>query len=467
MFIDTHAHLVASDFNDDRDEVIKRAQQAGVECVVVPATDLRSSREAVELAEKCESIYACVGVHPHEASSGTSEVLHEIEDLSNHKKVVAIGEIGLDFHYDFSPRERQVEVFKSQLEIAIRRNLPVVIHTRESIQEAIRAVRDAVSENSYWRMDQTPPYSRFPAPKGVFHCFSGDGATAWELLKMGFLVSFPGIVTFKNSTSAKAVQKVGIDHLMLETDSPYLAPVPLRGKRNEPANIPLIAEKIADLCDSSVEDVARATRYNGKKLFGIGQPDPPVIVYKMKNSLYLNITIRCDADCVFCDRKGEAVVKGHNLRITREPSSQEVIEAIGDPKRYDEIVFCGYGEPTIRLDVIKEVSRWVKEQGGRVRLDTDGHGSVIHHRNIVAELVGLVDSVSISLNSVDPKQYGDLMRIDGERYHKAMIEFARESVRLLPEVVMTIVGMDTVDERKAKDFVKKEIGAKLRVRPYF
>jgi TatD DNase family protein len=284
---------------------------------------------------------------------------------------------------------------------------------------------------------------------------------------MGFLVSFPGIVTFKNSTSAEAVRRVGIDHLMLETDSPYLTPVPLRGKRNEPANIPLIAEKIADLCDSDVEDVARATRYNAKKLFGIGQPDPPVIAYKMKNSLYLNITIRCDADCVFCDRKGEAVVKGHNLRITREPSTQEVIEAIGDPKQYDEIVFCGYGEPTIRLDVIKEVSRWVKEQGGRVRLDTDGHGSVIHHRNIVPELVGLVDSVSISLNSVDPKQYGDLMRIDGERFYKAMVEFARESVRLLPDVVMTIVGMDGVDERKAKEFVEKEIGAKYRVRPYF
>jgi TatD DNase family protein len=467
MFIDSHAHLVAPEFKDDRDEVIKRAEQAGVECVVVPGTDLQSSREAVKLAEKHESIYACVGVHPHEASSGSSEVLQEIEDLSHHKKVVAIGEIGLDFHYDFSPREKQIEVFRKQLEIAARRSLPVVIHTRESIHESMRAVRDAVNENSHWRMDQMLPNSRFPAPKGVFHCFSGDGATAWELLNMGFLVSFPGIVTFKNSTSAEAVRKVGIDHLMIETDSPYLAPIPLRGKRNEPANIPLIAEKIAQLCDSSVEDVARATRHNAKKLFGIGQPDPPVIVYKMKNSLYLNITIRCDADCVFCDRKGEAVVKGHNLRITREPSTQEVIEAIGDPKQYDEIVFCGYGEPTIRLDVIREVSRWVKEQGGRVRLDTDGHGSVIHHRNIVPELVGLVDSVSISLNSVDPKQYGELMRIDGERSHKAMVEFARECVRLLPEVVMTIVGMDSVDEQKAREFVEREIGAKYRVRPYF
>lgn len=467
MFIDTHAHLVAPEFKDDREEVIQRALQAGVECIVVPGTDVPSSRDAVTLAEKYDFIYACVGVHPHEASSASDEVLGEIERLSRHKKVVAIGEIGLDFHYNFSPREKQIEVFKSQLEIAIRRNLPVVIHTRESIPEAKSVIRETLKGNSNWRMDKVPPYSRFPALKGVFHCFPGDGATARELLSMGFIVSFPGIVTFKNSTSAEAVQTVGIDHLLLETDSPYLAPVPLRGRRNEPANIRLIAEKIADLCDSTVEDTARSTRHNAKKLFGIGEPDPPVIAYKMKNSLYLNITIRCNADCVFCDRKGEAVVKGHNLRITREPTSQEVIEAIRDPKQHDEVVFCGYGEPTIRMDVIKEVSRWVKEHGGRVRLNTDGHGSVINHRNIVPELVGLVDSVSISLNSVDPKQYGELMQIDGERFHKAMVDFARECVRLLPEVVMTIVGMDSIDEQKAKEFVEKEIGAKYRVRPYF
>ena len=467
MFIDTHAHLVAPDFNDDREEVIERARQAGVECIIVPGTNLQTSREAVALAERYDFIYACVGVHPHEASSADGQSLREIERLSQHKKVVAIGEIGLDFHYDFSPREKQLEVFTRQLEIAIQRNLPVVIHTRQSIPEAIKAIQATLRGNSYWRMDQTPPYSRFPAPKGVFHCFSGDGPTAWELLNMGFYVSFPGIVTFKDSTAIEALQKVGIDHLMLETDSPYLTPVPLRGKRNEPANIRLIAHKIAEICDSTIEDVARSSRYNSKKLFGIGQPDPPVIAYKMYNSLYLNITIRCNADCVFCDRKGEAVIKGHNLRITREPTAQEVMEAIGDPKRYDEVVFCGYGEPTIRLDVIKEVSRWVNEHGGKVRLNTDGHGNVINRRNIVPELVGLIDSVSISLNSTDPKQYGELMRIDGERFHKAMVEFARECVRLLPEAVMTIVGMDSVDEQKAKEFVEREIGAKYRIRPYF
>ncbi len=467
MFIDTHAHLLASEFDDDRDEVIARAQRSGVEAIVVPGTDLSSSKQAIALAEKYDFIYACVGVHPHQASKGESDVFDQIERLSQHRKVVAIGEIGLDFYYDFSPREKQLQVFTRQLEIAVRRNLPVVIHTRESLVEAVKAIQETLSGNTYWRMDQTPPYSRFPAPKGVFHCYSGDGKTAWDLLNMGFYVSFPGMVTFKNSVVAEAVRSVGIDHLMLETDSPYMAPVPLRGKRNEPANIHYVAEKIAELCECTEEDVARSARYNAKRLFGIGPPDPPVIAYKMYNSLYLNITIRCNADCVFCDRKGEAVIKGHNLRITREPTSQEVIEAIGDPTKYDEIVFCGYGEPTIRLDVIKEVSKWVKGHGGKVRLNTDGHANIINRRNIVPELVGLVDSVSISLNSVDPIQYGELMRIDGPRFHRSMVEFARECVRLLPEVVMTIVGMNSIDEQKAKEFVERNIGAKYKVRPYF
>jgi TatD DNase family protein len=274
-------------------------------------------------------------------------------------------------------------------------------------------------------------------------------------------------VTFKNSPSIETLKKIGFDHILLETDSPYMSPVPFRGKRNEPANVVLIARKIAEVFGVSEEDVARAARFSTKKLFNIGPVDPPQIVYKLRNSLYLNITIRCNADCVFCDRKGEAIVKGHNLKIETEPSAEEIVKAIGDPKAYEEIVFCGYGEPTIRLDVIKEVARRVKGKGGRVRLNTDGHGNIINHRNIVPELAGIIDSVSISLNSIDPQQYGRMMGIDGERYHKAMIEFARECKKLLPEVVMTIVGIEDVDAAAAREFVEKSIGVDFRVRPYF
>ena len=270
MFIDTHAHLAAPDFKEDRDEVIERARQAGVGCIIVPGTDLQTSREAVELAEKSDFIYACVGVHPHEALKGSDETLEEIERLSQNEKVVAIGEIGLDFHYDFSPRETQLEVFKKQLEIAVRRNLPMVIHTRESLPETIQVVRETVSKNPRWLSDQMTSDSKVCGFRGVFHCFTGDKVVARELLNLGFYVSFPGIVTFKNSTVTETVRKIGIADLMLETDSPYLAPVPLRGRRNEPANIRLIAEKIAEICGSTVEDVARSTCENAKKLFHIG-----------------------------------------------------------------------------------------------------------------------------------------------------------------------------------------------------
>lgn len=468
MFIDSHAHVTSPQFDHDRDEVIRRALDAGVEYIVNPGSDLEDSRKAVELSDTYTNVYACVGFHPHDAKKADEKSLQEIEELSKHPKVVAIGEIGLDFHYDFSPRNVQEQVFRAQIEIAQRRDLPIVIHTRESNNETVKIVEEAVASRPDWRRKFISPFSRFPAPKGVFHCFSGDPQMAWRAINMGFNISLPGIVTFKNAGLASVVaSEVSAEHFLLETDSPYLAPVPHRGKRNEPAHIPLIAAKIAELQRLSVEDVARATNYGVYKLFGIGQPEQPQFVYKLRNSLYINLTIRCNADCVFCDRKGDAVIKGHNLRIEREPSSQEVIDAIGDPMRYDEIVFCGYGEPTIRLDAMKEVSKWVKERGGKTRLNTDGHGSVINKRNIVPELVGLIDAVSISLNTTDPRLYGELMRINGERFFSAMIEFAREAVKHFPMVVMTIVDLDEVDKEKAKTFVEDDIGATFLTRPYF
>jgi TatD DNase family protein len=468
MFIDTHAHLTSREFDADRDDVLRRAAGAGVTAIVNPATSLEDSRRAVELAHRQEGVYACVGVHPHEAAGAGEDVLAGVEELCAESKVVAVGEIGLDFHYDFAPRDVQERVFRAQLGIAARKNLPVVIHTRDATEETVRIVREALESFPSWRSQAATPFSRFPAPKGVFHCFPGDQALAWELIRLGFAVSLPGIVTFKNAGNAADVaREVSAEHLLLETDSPYLAPVPHRGTRNEPSRLPLIAAKIAELQHLSVDDIARATSYGAHRMFGIGSPGAPVFVYTLRNSLYVNLTIRCNADCVFCDRKGEAVIKGHNLRIEREPAPGEVIDAIGDPLRYEEIVFCGYGEPTIRLDALKEVAAWVKSRGGKTRLNTDGHGNVINKRNIVPELAGLIDAVSISLNSTDPVQYGELMRVDGKKFFPAMVEFAREAVRLLPRVVLTIVDMNDVDTEKARRFVEEEIGATFFTRPYF
>ncbi len=472
MFIDTHAHLNSKEYNNDLDDTIKRAVDSGVEFIIVPGTDIESSRRAIELAENYEIIYAAVGFHPHDAHKADPEALNIIEKLSRHPKVVAIGEVGLDYHYNFSPQDVQKYVFKRQIEIAQRLNLPVIIHQREAEKDTLQIVRDKVLENPLWRQDGSNAMNRFPSPRGVFHSFSGDSATAWEVIKLGFYISFPGMVTFKPrkdsiNNSHKILEKVSIEHILLETDSPYLTPEPFRGKRNEPAYLKYIAEKIAEVQDLSVEDIGRTSNLGAYKLFGIGKYPEPTYVYKIRNSLYLNITIRCNADCWFCDRKGEALVKGYNLKIKEEPTPEEIIKAIEDPKKYDEIVFCGYGEPTIRLDVIKQVGNWIKQNGGKVRLNTDGHGSLINHRNIVPELVGIVDSVSISLNSIDPEQYGKMMHLDPEKYFNAMIEFAKESVKYIGDVTMTIVDLTGADEIKAKKFVENEIGAKFKNRPYF
>ncbi len=465
MFVDSHAHLTSKQFDADRDDVLQRAEDAGVHLIINPGTDLEDSKRAVELADQHANVYACVGFHPHDASKANEQSLLEIETLSEHPKVVAIGEIGLDFHYDFSPRDVQAEVFKAQIKIAQCRNLPIVIHTRESNEETIAIVEEAVKMETGWRGH--PGNSSSNIPKGVFHCFSGDVAMARKVIGMGFYVSMPGVVTFKNAGFATQVAaQVSCEHLLLETDSPYLAPVPNRGKRNEPSNIPLIAEKIAALQNLSVEDIARTTTYNVYRLFGIGKPGEPRFTYTLRNSLYVNLTNRCSADCVFCDRKGEGVIKGHNLRIDREPGAQEIITEIGDPKKFDEIIFCGYGEPTIRLDALKVIARSVKEHGGRTRLNTNGHGNLINKKNIVPELSGIIDAVSISLNSPDPRQYGQLMQVDESLFFPAMVEFAKEAVKLLPKVVITIVDLDEIDKEKSRRLAE-DIGAVFQVRPHF
>jgi TatD DNase family protein len=465
--VDSHAHLTSSQFDADRPDVLQRAFDAGVSFIINPATDLEDSRRALELAEKYPQVFACVGIHPHEAAKAGDGALAAIEELSLHPKVAAIGEIGMDFHYDFSPRDVQARIFELQLEIARRRNLPVVIHTRKSLPETLSIVEKFLERSPDWRSTPAEPEGRYPSPRGVFHCFPGTVDDAWRVIDLGFAISFPGILTFKNSgVAAEVASRVSLEHLLLETDSPYMTPVPFRGERNEPKHVGRVAEKLAELQRLSVEDVVRTTGYTAFKVFGIGSGGEPRFTYTLRDALYINLTIRCNADCVFCDRKGEAVIKGHNLKIDREPTAQEVIDEIGDPTRYREIVFCGYGEPTIRLETVKEVARSVKSRGGATRLNTDGHGNIIQKRNIVPELVGLIDAVSISLNSPDPRQYGELMRLDGERFFAAMMEFARECVRLLPRTIMTVVDLDEVNMERARRLVDK-LGAEFQVRPFF
>jgi TatD DNase family protein len=266
-YIDSHAHLFFEDYNKDIEDTLKRAKDAGVKYCIVPGTDVKTSREAIALAERFENIYACVGIHPLETSQALEKDLEEIELLSSHPKVKAIGEIGLDYHYDFSPREKQREFFAAQIEIAIRCDLPVVVHTRESMNDALKMVLHAIDTHPDWKRKKTL------SSCGVFHCFAGTAQEAGCVREMGFYISYPGIVTFKKSKSMETIKEIGIQNILLETDSPYMTPAPFRGKRNEPANIVLIARKIAEELTISEEEVAQITSRNAIRVFGLPQEE--------------------------------------------------------------------------------------------------------------------------------------------------------------------------------------------------
>ena len=264
-YIDSHAHLFFSDYANDLFLVLAHAREAGVCTIIVPGTDLKSSREAALLADQHENIFGCVGIHPHEVSKANQQDLTEIEKLCKKTKVVAIGEIGLDYHYDFSPPETQRMYFFDQMEIAVRNNLPIVVHMRESIEDTLSLVERIVKENPHWRDSRNQPM------RGVFHCFPGTADEAVHVHELGFCISYPGIVTFKKSTSIDVVKQIGLQNILLETDSPFMTPVPLRGKRNEPANIVFIGRKIAEVLNITEEEVARITSENAIRLFGLHQ----------------------------------------------------------------------------------------------------------------------------------------------------------------------------------------------------
>lgn len=453
MFVDTHAHLFFDNFKDDIDEVINRAAQNDVDYIIVPATDIKTAKEAIALSEKYEQIYATVGVHPHDTKDWNDSLIKEIEELTKHPKVVGIGEIGLDYYYDFSPKEQQIKAFKAQLDLSLKLELPVVIHNRDSDEDMMKIIQDYCGTGL----------------KAQFHCFNASLDDAIEFMRMNHFISFTGNITYKKSDSLREILKsVNLNHLLLETDSPFMTPVPFRGKRNEPANVKYVAQQVADVHKLSIEDVGRITSLNTFRFFGIGSPPKTSFTYKIHNSLYINITNRCNADCTFCRRKEDPFLEGYNLGMkkSQEPPAETYIKEIGDPKKYDEIVFCGYGEPTIHWDVVKKIAAYVKSNGGKTRLNTNGHGNVINKKDITSEMKGLIDTISISLNSYDSKQYAELMQVSEDHFTE-MKNFARSAKKYVNKVVMSIVSLDEVEVEKSRKVVEDEIGVEFRVREYF
>ena len=256
--IDTHCHLDFEAFDDDRDAVVERAEAAGVTRIINPAVDLAACEAALRLADRHVGVYAAVGVHPTSTASFSPEHLTAVEGYARHAKVVAIGEIGLDYYWDKSPKEVQKSAFEAQLALAARLNLPVIIHNRDASEDVITILEQ-------WAAALPQPLRERP---GVLHSFSGDMAMAERALQAGFYLGFTGPITFKNADETRRIAAaVPLDRLLVETDAPFLTPVPYRGKRNEPAYIPYMVERLAALKLVSVEEMAALTTQNAERLF--------------------------------------------------------------------------------------------------------------------------------------------------------------------------------------------------------
>lgn len=254
MLFDTHAHLDDERFKEDFNDVLDKIKAAGVDFVVNPGYDIPSSENAVQLSEKYDFIYAAVGVHPHDADSLTEEGIEKIKELSKSKKVVAIGEIGLDYYYDLSERDIQKKWFARQMELALEVKKPVIIHDRDAHKDTM----DILKANGIKKTG------------GVLHCFSGSTQMAREALDLGMYISFAGPVTFKNARKlVEVAEYVPLDKMFIETDSPYLTPVPKRGERNDSSNVRYVAEKISEIKNIPFEEVCRVTKENALSFFGI------------------------------------------------------------------------------------------------------------------------------------------------------------------------------------------------------
>ena len=249
-YIDTHSHIYYDKYEHDLDEVINRAQDNNIKNIICVGVDLPSSKKSIKLAETYDSVYATVGFHPHESKETEKNYLNEIKILLKHPKVVALGEIGLDFYYNHSDKKIQLKVYEEQLELAKSMKKPAIIHNRMADNDIYNILKSTKSSNA------------------VIHCFTGNYNYAKKILDLGIYLSFTGIITFAKELE-NTVKKVPLDRIMIETDAPYLAPVPNRGKRNEPSMVKYIAEKISNIKKIPIEEVAKITTKTAQQFFGI------------------------------------------------------------------------------------------------------------------------------------------------------------------------------------------------------
>ncbi len=455
--VDSHCHLTWDSFEPDFDDVVARMSEAGVDQAIVVATSVADAKRCLDVCKDQPGLYPSAGIHPNDVPQDAEAALDDLDDLVRSGGFVAVGESGLDYYRDSTDVARQKLSFRRQAALARENDLPIIVHIRdkEGSWDAFDDVGDIIEE--------------FPGLRGVIHCYTGDPAHAERYLAAGFVISFSGILTFpKGDNVRESALAVPIEHTLVETDAPFLAPVPNRGKRNEPGFVAHTAKALAELKGLSEADVRRITSQNARRLFRLpAEETPGPATYTIRNSIYVNVTNACDAKCTFCPRTHDNFeVKGYDLRRPKDPSEADIIEAVGDPTAYDEVVFCGFGEPTLRLETVKAVARYVKANGGRTRLNTNGHADLIHKRETAPEMVGLIDVISVSLNAQDRETFErhcpSAFSPDG---FTPMLDYIRSTRDAGIEVVCTAVeGLEGVDMEACRRLAEDELKVAWRGR---
>ncbi|MBF0460229.1 MAG: YchF/TatD family DNA exonuclease [Magnetococcales bacterium] len=461
ILADSHAHLDFPDFIQDQEAVMQRARAAGVTRINTIATRLTGVPALIKIMDRFPGVSASVGIHPHYAGEAVdTSVAAIVAAVSQDDRMVAVGETGLDFHYHHSAASQQEVVFRNHIQAAKVLDLPLIIHTRE----AEAATRRIVEEEG------VPPRG------GVVHCFTGSAGMAEWAVAQGLHISFSGVLTFKNGENLRQVaRQVPLDRLLIETDAPYLAPMPHRGQRNEPAYVVRVAETLAQQHGLSLAQMATITTDNYVRLFrpldrGAGSPSvavsrPPILAYAIGTGLYLNISKGCTLRCHFCPKWVAPIVHEYDLTLARNPSAEAVLAAMGDFSHYQEVVFCGYGEPTLRLPTLLAVAREIKKRCDiPIRINTDGLANRVYRTDVTPQFRGLIDAVSVSLNAQNEAVYNRNSRPTLSGAYAAVLDFLRMVQAHVPSVTATAIeGLEGVDMAACAQ-IAEQLGVRFRRR---
>ncbi|HIQ31211.1 MAG TPA: YchF/TatD family DNA exonuclease [Aquifex aeolicus] len=441
--IDTHCHLDLLEEEDLRETL----RDKNLEYLLTVGYDRETIKNALNLAVEHDHVYCAIGFHPHEADRTGDEDIAWLKKLAeSNPKVKAIGETGLDFYKNYSDRKKQEEIFRKHIAVARELGLPIIIHMRDAEEETIRILKE---ERAY-------------EVGGIMHCFTGSYETMKKAVDLGFYISYSGILTYKNAEGVREVaKKTPTSRILLETDAPFLS--------NKPSHIWRTARVLSTLLpNTSLEDVDRMTSENAKLILNIGgNGRKEAITYVINNRLYINLTNKCNLHCAFCQRERERnfMVKGYWVWVSRDPSVEDIKRLVGDPASYEEVVFCGYGEPTLRFEALKELARYIKFKGGKVRVDTNGLMFTFLPPERLRELKGLVDVWSVSLNAPDRETYERVCRpVQADAFEK-VISFIKKALEEGFEVVVSAVDFPGVDMGKTERLAR-ELGVRFRYRRY-